>query len=318
VSSASDVATWTTVSERPAIVRATLATHTAERAMDAATLLADVTAGLADHFSEVLPVDAVVGPTGAQLLHAATGPDGEGVAIETRLAPDGTAHCWVAPTARYAAEADTARRIMVGRPATSTKDNTDGVRVARAHVVVTRPTTAEFVVTCHAGAAEIEPVAGPVPAADLPASAVPAALWAGLGLGPRPLPGVPVAVVTSRAAADRMLAAAPTDADAVRAALAAPDLPDQVATALAGACANLVAHWHLAWAAGDPDEDEPADGGTLEILDGGVAGLWRISDDLPDDFVEELGDDGPPVVLAPVAAAAVWRELTVTARTSRP
>lgn len=299
MSSASEAAGWTTVRERPSVVRATVA-GASWSTMDAAALLADVAAGLTGRFTDVLPIDATVDRAVAHLLHAATGPDGEGVAIETRLAADGTAHCWVSPTARYAADADTARRVMVGRPVTDADAHTPtGVRVTEAYLSAPH---ADLVVTRRGPQAWIGPDVG------LPASTLPAALWVGLGLGPRPAPAVRHLVVTSRADADRMLAAAPTDADAVRAALAAPDLPGDVAVALAAAGADRVAHWRLTWASGPADDERLAAAGRLEVLDGGAGGLWRVTDDLPADVADELGPDA--VALAPLAAADVWLELT--------
>ena len=241
--SASDA--WTVVSDRPAVVR-TAPDAASWSAPDAEALLADVTAGLCERFTDVLAVDAATGPAGVHLLHAATGPDGEGVAVGTVLAGDGTVFCWVSPTTAYAADRDAAHRLLTGRPplVPSTQDRHPGVRVAEAHLTVSRPGPQwDTVFACRG------PLAYELPTGvAMPASTVVAHLWERLALGPRAGAPVPTMVLTTRPALDRLLAATPTGPTGVRAALDAPDLPERESAALAALCRDLAAHWWLEWA----------------------------------------------------------------------
>lgn len=165
-------------------------------------------------------------------------------------------------------------------------------------------------------------------------SALPVWLWAVTGAGPRPAPAGRRMLITLRSALDRLLTldrhddparcAAP-DADAVRAVLADPDLPDRDAARLAALVRGLTAHWRLDWTSGRDDAQEPADEewstarvlrcGGVEVLDAGTTGgLWRVLTDLP----AALTADGPPPHPASTPVAASGAVTPSSPAASRP
>jgi hypothetical protein len=141
------------------------------------------------------------------------------------------------------------------------------------------------------------------------------------GLAPGPVPADRRLLITGRAGLDRLLALTEPGDAAVRTALAAPDLTDAEAAALAALVRGLVRRWSLEWAAGHDDAREPSDDwstarpahhGRLEILDAGPdGGLWRVLTGLPEPLASDLGEDHP-VALVRTAPADIWHELTLT------
>lgn len=294
------------------------------------TLLDEVTAGLAGQFSEVLAIDVVVDPPdvrrgAVRLVHAAVGRDGEGVAVETLLRRDGDVTCWVAPTARYAAELATARRVMGGRPPLPAKTDADeppiGVPVSEMRLVTARRDVREpacWALARRGRLANVRPPDG-TPPRPLPASVLPVWLASVIGAGPRPAPSGHRMVIASRAALEDLLDLTAPDEAEVRAVLEAPDLPASDVAALAELAAGTELRWSLEWTSGFDGAQEPADEdwstargtrrGRTEILDAGPAGLWRILTDLPDALAEDTGADA--VGLTHTTMADVWCELTL-------
>ncbi|GAA1754993.1 hypothetical protein [Luedemannella helvata] len=290
---------------RPAIVRGP-APELAGPA-DPVALATDVTAGLADRFTDVWAVDAVAERAGVRLVHAATGPDGEGVVIETLVGAD--VACWVSPVPRYLAEREAARRAIAGRPpsAAHPSDPDSGVRVAEAYLsCVPEP----LVVRCRGPLAHLLPADRAVPA-----STVPGLLFALVGCGPRPLPGDGSMVVTTRSTLDRLLAA-----DGALSGV--PEAVDFDSSGAAEFVARRPAHWWLDWSYGRDVAQLPADEdwstavvqrqGRLEVLDAGPdGGLWRVLTDLPEALADDLaaapGEE--PVALVRSTGLAVFDEL---------
>lgn len=116
----------------------------------------DVSAGLADHFADVLLVDAGRDAGAIELLHAAAG----GIVIRTRLDRTGAARCWLWPTASFV-------------------DSTP-VRIAEARLTTGG---AEFSIRRRGPLAQVAQV-GTAEALD--ARDLPAWLFRAGGLGPRP------------------------------------------------------------------------------------------------------------------------------------
>ena len=313
-------------------------------------LLDGLTAGLAQTFTDVFAIDAGpamdAGRAGAvRMLHTATDSSGGGVSVETLARPEPGAGiegievlCWVAPTGRYPADRDTARRFMAGRPVIAAPGRPESaapdppesalpVPVTAADLTVARgphPGTGGFLRRGPYAWAVLPGLPDPTP---VPASVLPAWLLAGFGAGPRPVPATRPLVVTTRPALDRLIRLDHADPDAVRRALDAPGLDDGTAASLAGLVNGLTGHWWLDWTCGldstvEPVDDEwtstvPVASGRLEILDAGAAGLWRVVTDLPDILAAELGTGGvggtaggEPVALARTTTADLWLDLT--------
>jgi len=270
----------------------------------------DITAGLAERFDAVTPIDTARSRSGrVRLTHAAIGPDGEGITIETLLAPDGEVTCWVARMGRYRTDlpwALRAGRLAVPR---ATVGSPVGIPVAEAYLDglhIQRRGPAAYV----------------APAEPVPASALPQWLFTRVGLGPRPPALSERMVVTSAAAFGDLLALSAPDPSTVRRVLHADAsaLSDVDAAALAALCGASRVHWGLDWAVGRDVALEPSDEdwstatlvdtGHLEILDGGPAGLWRVVRALPADLLESTLDS---VGLVPTTSHAVWHELAILA-----
>lgn len=309
-------------------------------------LLADVTAGLTERFPQVLPIEVRADPPetphgSVRLVHAAVGPDGDGVAIETLLLRSGEVCCWVAPAARYAAEREAARRAMAGRPPLHREENPApaGVPVAELRLTVAGSGEGDWLVarhgpavyaraasaatTSHAAASaaaststsaavptsSAASAASPSDGVELPVSLLPVWLASVTGTGPRPVPGERPLLVVARSGLDRLLDG-PADA---RTALDAPELTAAEAAELDALARDLVRRWSLEWIFGSDGDASPRleARGRLEILDAGPShGLWRVLTDLPEALTSELPDE-QPVGLMRTTSADVWHELTL-------
>lgn len=298
-------------------MRASAPASLADAPLDA--LLADVTAGLAERFPQVLPIEVRADPPDAQrgsvrLLHAAVDAHGEGVAVETLLRRGDGVTCWVAPATRYAAERETARRAMAGRPPKRRGETAapEGVPVAEIRLWVTGPGgEGDWVVVRRGPGAQVLSAsrAGSSDGAELPASLLPVWLASVTGTGPRPVPGRRPLLIVARHGLDRLLDGA---ADS-RTALEAPDLTGAEAAELDALARGLTRRWSLEWISGWDDDVSPGPEarGHVEILDAGPSrGLWRVLTDLPEALTSELPGERP-VGLVRTAPADVWHELTL-------
>ncbi|MGH3381803.1 MAG: hypothetical protein ACRDP6_44460 [Actinoallomurus sp.] len=313
---------------RPAVMRTSAPASLADAPLDA--LLTDITAGLTRSFPQVLPIEARADPRGVphgsvRLLHAATDPDGEGVTIETLLLKGGAVTCWVAPTARYAAERDVARHAMAGRPAPQREETTrpeppEGVPVAEARLTVTGQAESDWLAVRRGPTAHARPADGTEPAdgIELPASLLPMWLATVTGTAPRPVPARRPMLITTRTALDRLLGLTGPGIADVRTALEAPDLTDPEAAELGALVGGLVRRWTLEWISGRDEAPEDDDAsprlegrGHLRILDAGPeCGLWRVVTDLPELLTAEIPGD-QPMGLARTTPSDVWHELTL-------
>ena len=315
---------------RPAVMRTSAPANLADAPLDA--LLADITAGLAGRFPQVLPVEVRADPSGVRLgsvrlLHAAVDPDGEGVTIETLLLKGGDVTCWVAPVARYAAEREVARRAMAGRPRPPRKEipqeedpRPAGLPVAEARLTVTGQGESDWLAVRRGPAAHARPaaLAEAADGSELPASLLPMWMAAVTGTAPRPVPAERPMLITTRTDLDRLLGLTAPGAADVRTALEAPDLTDAEAAELGALVRGLVRRWSLEWISGRdgaPEDDDASprlEGrGHLRILDAGPeCGLWRVMTDLPEVLAAEISG-GQPVGLVRTAPSDVWHELTL-------
>jgi hypothetical protein len=173
---------WHRVAVEPAIVRAQLPDGIRPAAdVDAATL--DVTAGLRDHFADVVAIDAVANGADLHLVHTATEPRGEGIIIETRIAGSGTAYCWTSPACDYLADRALARAVMSGRRPGPRPTSPPGPGVPVAEVWLARG--GDRTVARRRGPLGQIVLPGATRAVAVPASTLPARLFEAGRLGPR-------------------------------------------------------------------------------------------------------------------------------------
>jgi hypothetical protein len=154
-------------------------------------------------------------------------------------------------------------------------------------------------------------VAVPVPdqpeAADYAAmepAALPLTLFGLAQVGRRPKPRRPGSVTITVADLDTASKAAEArDADGVEAALARAGIEEPWRAALKRLMLERERSWRLA--GGWSDQKGNKHVGSLTVIDGGQAGLWRVQ--VPEDA--DPNDPAVPITLTPVAPSTVWKEL---------
>jgi hypothetical protein len=154
-------------------------------------------------------------------------------------------------------------------------------------------------------------VAVPVPdqpeSADYAAmepAALPLTLFGLAQVGRRPAPKRPGSITITVADLDAASKAAEAkDADGIEAALQKAGLEEPWRAALKRLMLERERSWRLA--GGWSDAKGKKHLGSLTVIDGGQAGLWRVQ--VPEDADPQ--DPAVPITLTPVAPSTVWKEL---------